>query len=398
MKFNYKHTIYASYLGYITQAIINNLAPLLFIIFRDSYGIPISRITFLITINFAIQLSVDLLSSKFVDKIGYRKCIVAAHIFAVAGLLSMAFLPGLIGNVFFGLLISAVLYAIGGGLTEVLISPIVEACPTENKAGAMSLLHSFYCWGTVLVIAVSTLYLHFAGKSAWRMLAVLWSVIPIFNTFFFAKVPINKLTDDGEGMTGKVLIKSKMFWLFVILMISAGASEQAMSQWASAFAEAGLGVSKFIGDLAGPCAFSVLMGISRIIVAGLSDKVKLSFIMTGSGILCIISYLIAVFSPNNYFSLFGCALCGFSVGAMWPCSFSIASSYFPKGGTSLFALLALAGDLGCMSGPTLTGEIAGAMGDNLKTGLLFAIIFPVILIICILFYEKNRKRKNNNLY
>ncbi len=389
MKLGFKHTILASYTGYITQAIVNSLAPLLFIIFRDSLGIPLSKITLLITFNFFIQLFVDYVSAKFIDKIGYRRAIVAAHILSAAGLISMAVLPFIFTNAFAGLLVSVILYAIGGGIIEVLISPIVEACPTENKASAMSLLHSFYCWGCVGVVLFSTAFLHFAGKESWRVLPIVWSAVPILNAVFFMFVPINTLTEESEVMSTGQLFRNGAFWLFFILMVTAGASEQGMSQWASAFAESGLGVSKTVGDLAGPCMFSVLMGTARVISARLSKRISLRPLMLSSGALCIIAYLIAALSPNSVLSLVGCGLCGFSVGVMWPGAFSMASAHFKNGGTAMFALLALAGDLGCMGGPTLVGEVASALSDNLKAGLLFAIIFPVLLvIICFILPKK----------
>lgn len=381
MNRNFKLTVYASYIGYITQAVVNNLAPLLFVIFRERFGISLAQITLLTTVNFLVQLSVDLLSAKFLDKLGYRVSIVMAHCFAAAGLVCMAVLPFALPNAFVGLLLSAVLYAVGGGIIEVLISPIVEACPTENKASAMSLLHSFYCWGTVGVVALSTLFLHFAGRDSWRLLAVLWAVLPLGNALLFCRVPINTLTQAGDGATPKALFKNKTFWLFAVLMVTAGASEQGMSQWASAFAESGLGVTKTVGDLAGACMFSVLMGTARVVSAKLTQKVSLTAMMTASGVLCVLSYLLAALSPQPVLSLIGCALCGLSVGVLWPGTFSLASAAFPKGGTALFALLALAGDLGCVSGPTLVGEIAGAAGDNLKLGLLCAVMFPAVLIV-----------------
>lgn len=382
MKLTYKHTLLAGYAGYITQAIVNNLAPLLFIIFRDSFNIELSKITLLITFNFLIQLGIDAFSSKFVDKIGYRRSIVTAHIFSAVGLILMGVLPFVLSNAFAGLIIAAVIYAIGGGLIEVLISPIVEACPTDNKASAMSLLHSFYCWGSVAVIIVTTLLLNLLGKDKWYIIAIGWALVPIINGFLFARVPINTL-DSNESVSGiRQLAKSKMFWLFMIIMICAGASEQSMSQWASALAESGLGVSKAVGDLAGPCMFSLLMGTARVINSKLSSKINLSGAMICCGVLCAATYLLTALSPSAALSLAGCAICGFSVGIMWPCAFSMASEHFKSGSTAMFAFLALGGDLGCMAGPSLVGEIAGASGDNLKAGLLIGIIFPVSLCLC----------------
>lgn len=380
MKLNYNHTVYACYLGYITQAIINNFAPLLFLTFQDSFDIPLEKITLLITLNFVTQLFVDFASAKFVDKIGYRTSIILAHVCCASGLIGMAVLPHLI-PAYTGLIISVILYAIGGGIIEVLISPIVEACPSDNKASAMSLLHSFYCWGSVAVVLLSTLFLGGFGKQSWPILAIIWALVPIFNTIFFGFVPINSLADENEPMSIRELFSLKIFWIFAVLMLCAGASELAMTQWASAFTESALGVSKAVGDLAGPCFFAILMGTCRVLYAKFGEKLDLIKALTLSCCLCIFAYHLTVFSPLPILSLIGCGICGFSVGILWPGVFSIAAEKCPKGATTMFAFLALAGDLGCSSGPTLVGFVAGAFNDNLKTGLLAAVIFPMIMII-----------------
>lgn len=377
---NYKHTIAASYIGYITQAIVNNFAPLLFLTFHRIYGIPLGQIGLLVTLNFGTQLLVDFLSAKYVDRIGYRISIVAAHLFAAAGLIGLGVLPDLMPDPYLGICLAVMLYAVGGGLTEVLISPIVEACPTDGKSAAMSLLHSFYCWGCVLVVVISTILFAVLGIDSWRTVACLWAVIPVFNAFYFSRVPIASLVEDGEGMTIGELFRSKIFWIFALLMVCSGASEQSMSQWASAFAESGLKVSKTIGDLAGPCFFSILMGTARVVHAKFADRLELSRYLGMCAVICIGSYLIAALSPIAAFSLIGCGICGFSVGAMWPGTFSLASEKCPKGGTAMFALLALAGDTGCSLGPTVVGFVSAAFHDNLKSGLLAAIIFPMLLL------------------
>lgn len=375
----YEHTIYASYIGYITQAIINNFAPLLFLTFASDYHLTLDKITLITTINFAVQLVVDLLSAKYIDRIGYRKAVVAAHIFSAAGFFSMAFLPGIFTHSYTGLLIAVILYAIGGGLIEVLISPIVEACPTDKKEGAMSLLHSFYCWGHLGVVLISTLFFRLFGIENWKILACIWAVVPLMNTFYFSAVPLYPIVNEHEKMSFKTLISQKAFWLLVIIMICAGASEQAMSQWASAFAESGLKVSKTIGDLAGPCTFALLMGISRAIYGKYSEYIPLKKMMMGSAALCIFCYLIASLSKNPLFGLLGCALCGFSVGIFWPGTFSTAAISLPNAGTAMYALMALAGDIGCSAGPTVVGMIANANHGNLQTGLIFAIVFPLLI-------------------
>ena len=378
---NYNHTLYACYTGYITQAIVNNFAPLLFLTFQSAFGLSLDKVALLVTINFGVQLTVDYLSARFVDRIGYRPCIVAAHVLSALGLIGLALFPAILPSAYVGLVIAVVLYAIGGGLIEVLISPIVEACPTERKEAAMSLLHSFYCWGHVFVVLVSTAFFATAGIGNWRVLACCWAIVPAANAIYFTKVPINSLTDESEGMSIGQLARKGMFWLLLLLMVCAGASEQAMSQWASAFAEAGLGVSKTMGDMLGPCMFAITMGLARVIYSRVADRLPLTPAMTICGALCILSYLMAGLSANPIMGLAGCALCGFSVGIMWPGAFSTGVKALPAGGTALFALMALAGDLGCSTGPTLVGLVSGAAGDDLRMGFLAALVFPVLLII-----------------
>lgn len=391
---NYKHTVFACYLGYINQAIVNNFAPLLFVFFNKNFQIPLEQLSLLITINFCIQILVDLLSARFVDKIGYRICAVAAHAFSVLGFVCLSFLPYVLANKFLAICISIVLYAIGGGLDEVLISPILEACPSENKEAAMSLLHSFYCWGSVAVVLLSTLAFHFFGIQNWNKVALFWALVPLFNSIYFCFVPINTLVAEDEKMSFKELFTSKIFWLLIVLMICSGASEQAMSQWASAFAESGLKVSKTVGDIAGPCLFSILMGLSRIFHSETANRFDIYKYLCVCCVICVASYCIAVFSPLPILSLLGCGLCGLSVGAMWPASFSVASQKCPKGGTSLFAFLALAGDIGCAGGPTQVGLISSQFSNNLKAGLISAIIFPVIMIAALLILKNSQNKKS----
>ena len=393
MKTNYKPTIYACFVGYIVQAIINNFAPLLFLTFQDSYGIPLSKITFLVTFNFLFQLAVDLIAAVVIDKIGYRVAAVAAHVFAAAGLISMAFLPELMPDPFVGLMISVVIYALGGGLLEVLISPMVEACPTDNKEAAMSLLHSFYCWGHVGVVLLSTLFFVTVGIEHWKVLAIVWAVVPIINGIAFLRVPIAKLlSDEDKGMSIKELVSGKAFWIFVLLMFCAGSCEQAVSQWASAFAEKGLNISKTLGDLAGPMLFAICMGISRVLYSKIGEKLRLRKAMVFCGLLCLGSYLLISLSPLPLLGLIGCGICGFSVGLLWPGTFSLAAVGLPRGGTAMFALLALAGDLGCSMGPTLVGRVSAAAGDDLKKGILAAIVLPVMLLVALWMNKRAEKQ------
>lgn len=393
---NYKKTLIACYLGFITQAITANFTPLLFLTFKSTYAISLEMIAIIPMVFYLTQLLVDLIATKFVDVIGYRTCVVVSQIVSAGGLVLMAFLPEILPNAFVGILISVVLYAIGSGLVEVLLSPIVEACPFENKAGVMSVLHSFYCWGAVGVILGSTLFFAVFGTAYWKILTLIWAVVPLINTFNFISCPIERLVDDGEKMRIGQLLRLPLFWLMIILMICAGASETTMTQWTSAFAEAALGISKVIGDLAGPCLFAVFMGVARVFYGKFSERLDLTKVMLGCGVLCVVCYLLASLSPISIIGLIGCAICGLAVGIMWPGTICISSQKCPKGGTAMFAFLALAGDLGATISPTMVGAIADAVGGNLKTGLLFATIFPIVLILgLILLVCKSKKSKTN---
>ena len=381
MKYSYDCTMRACFTGYIVQAIVNNFVPLLFLTFQRTYHIPLQQITLLVTFNFGIQLLTDLLSIAFVDRMGYRASMVLAHILSALGLICLTVLPERMGHPFAGILISVIVYAVGGGLLEVLVSPVVEVCPSTHKEKAMSMLHSFYCWGHVGVVLFSSIFFKLAGIENWKLLAVLWAVIPILNALVFTRVPIAPVLPEGEeGMTIGTLFQNRTFWLLFVMMICAGASEQSVSQWASLFAEKGLGISKTAGDLAGPMAFAVLMGASRAFYGNYGEKINLDRFMAVSSVLCILSYLCLVFMPVPVLSLAGCALCGLSVGIMWPGTFSRASKALPAGGTALFALLALGGDIGCSGGPSLVGMVSGMCKGNLKIGILAALIFPVLLL------------------
>lgn len=385
---NYKKTLIACYLGFVTQAISANFAPLLFLTFKNTYGITLEKIAMIPLVFYLTQLLVDLAATKFADKVGYRMCVVASQVLSSVGLVFMAILPEVLPLPFMGILISVVLYAIGSGLIEVLVSPIVEACPFENKDGMMSLLHSFYCWGAMGVILGSTLFFVVFGVENWKILTFIWALVPLYNTFNFIRCPIERLIEDGKSMGIRKLLKTPVFWLMIILMVCSGASEATMAQWASAFTESAIGVSKTVGDLAGPCLFAMFMGISRMLYGKFSEKLDLIKVMLGCGIMCAGCYLVASLSTSPILGLAGCAFCGLAVGIMWPGSISISSQKCPRGGTAMFAFLALAGDLGAMVSPAMVGSLSEMAGGNLKTGLLTATIFPVFLVFGLLILKK----------
>ena len=393
-KFNYNHTIRACFVGYVIQAMVNNFVPLLFVFFQGEYNISLSQIAFLVTANFAMQLMVDLLGAFIVDRIGYRISMFFAHICIALGFFCLTVLPDIFNNSYVGIIISVGLYAIGGGLLEVLVSPIVEACPFEHKEAAMSLLHSFYCWGSVGVILISTLFFTVFGIENWKWLSCIWAIIPLVNIYNFSVCPIEHPVENGKGMRIRDLLRVPLFWLAILLMVCAGASELSMAQWASAFAESALGLTKSVGDIAGPCMFAVTMGISRTLYGKYGEKLDLMKFMIGSAMLCLICYITASLSGIPVIGLLGCIMCGFSVGIMWPGSISICSGKIPTGGTAMFALLAMAGDLGGALGPAIVGNITQNAGNDMQKGMLSGCAFPLILMVSLLLLNRAGRRNN----
>ena len=393
---NYRKTLKACYLGFITQAISANFAPLLFLKFHSDFEISLGQIALIPAIFYITQFVVDLFCAKYVDFIGYRKSIVVSQFLAGLGLIGLAVLPNILPVPFVGIIISVFLYAIGSGLIEVLCSPIVEACPFEHKEKIMSLLHSFYCWGSVGVILLSTLFFVVFGLDKWEILSCLWAIIPLYNIYNFATCPIEHLVEDGKGMTILQLFKAPLFWVAIVLMICAGSSEMSMAQWASAFSESALGINKSFGDLAGPCMFAVTMGIARVLYGKFGEKIELTKFMLTSGIICVLSYLLSGLSSIPIFGLIGCIVCGFSVGIMWPGTISITVPRIPKGGPALFAFLAVAGDMGGAFGPSMVGYFSQQAEDNLQIGLLTGCIFPLIMLVALIFMQKIAKNDENH--
>ena len=397
LKNNFKYTIAASFLGYITQAIMLNFPPLLFVFFGEKFGISPIQITVLISSNFVLELIVDVIASKYAEKWGYRKLVICADAFGILGLVTMALVPSILPSsfIFYGLMVAMMLCGIGGGLMEVLISPIVEACPTKNKAGFMSLLHSFYCWGQFAVVLLSTLFFKFVGIDKWPVVACAWTIIPLLGLILFTFAPINHLVEDGEGAKLGTLLKNGTFWLFLVMMLCAGASELTMSQWASYFAESALGVEKWVGDLLGPCMFALAMAITRVFYAKASEKIKLDTAILISSIICVATYVIAIISNNPIFSLIGCATCGFGCGVLWPATYSLASQRISNGGVLMFGVLALLGDGGCLVGPSLAGSVSSLFNDDIRVGFLVALLFPILMAISS-FILVIKRRKNSS--
>lgn len=393
LKTNYRATVLAACFGYVVQSVVVNYTPLLFLTFRESFGISFSRLTLLVTVNFLVQLVTDFLSAKLVRVFGFRKCLVAAHVFAAAGLALLSFLPALI-NPFAAILLSTCVFAVGGGLLEVLVSPLCEACPVKNKTALMSFLHSFYCWGVVLCASLSTVFFVFAGTDGWQLLTLFWAAIPLLNGILFCLVPIyENEKEEREAPSVCELLRRRELWMMLLLMLAAGAAELSVGQWASALTESALGVSKTMGDLIGVCGFAVMMGIARTLYATrLSLRIPIERAMVLCAALCTAGYLLVALSPDALVALIGCAVCGFGVGIFWPSTYSFASRRI-HGGTTMFSLLALAGDLGCSVGPTVVGTAADLFGGDLRRGILLAAVFPVILLFGYILFSLSDKKK-----
>lgn len=396
MNLNAKHTVRASYIGYLTQAITINFAPLLFVTFETTYGISIGMIGLLIGISFLTQLAADFITAKIAHRLNIRATVIFAHICAVIGMTGFAYLPDIMPTPYAGLIIAVVVAAVGGGIIEVFVSPIVEAAPTENKSAQMSLLHSFYSWGLAGVVILSTLFFTFVGIEHWRLLSALWAIIPAIGAIAFCLVPIYKLetADVGDSDEPRSLVKSGIFWIFIIMMFCAGAAEQVMGQWASSFAQTGLGINKTAGDILGPCLFAILMGSARVFYGRSDGRIRLTNFIAISSVLCMASYIIAALSPVPIISLLGCALCGLATGIMWPGTYSLASSKMPWGGVRMFAFLAMAGDMGCLVGPTAAGWIAEACNNKLQVAFLVSLVYPILMIV-MLFLGFSKRRKVN---
>lgn len=404
MSINYKPTMRACYIGYISHAIVNHLVPLLFIIFQTDYQISFEKLGRLILLNFSTQLLMDVITVRVVDCLGYRKLMVAAHFFAAGGLFLLAFLPNLMTDPYLGIVIAVIVYALGGGLIEVLISPIIDSIPSSNKAGSMAFLHSFYCWGQMGVVLLTTLALAVFGRGSWQMITAVWAFIPLWNLFQFLQVPLMPTQPEQGRSSLKSLFSKQVFLVALVMMVCAGSAEHIVSEWSSLFAEKGLGVSKVLGDLLGPCLFAVLMGLGRVAYALWGKRITVERGLTVSALFCTCCYLVIIFSPWAVLSLVACGLCGLSVSLMWPCAISLTSKTFPLGGAAMFGVLAVFGDLGCAVGPWLSGIISdlvetlsAAATDpesiGLKCGIAVGILAPIFMLVCLSFFRKEQMKK-----
>lgn len=396
---SYGLTKVACYIGYVVQAVVNNLLSLLFVIFNaQPYNISLEKLGSIIFINFAAQLFIDYISVFFTSRFGYKKCVVFAQATSVVGFVLLGFLPRVI-EPYFGILFSILFLAVGSGLIEVLISPIIEALPSDNKASNMSFLHSFYCWGQVLTVIGTTALVFALGNDKWFYIPFVWSIIPFINTLLFTRCDILELENNSAHSSALSLLKNKSVYKYMVFMFCAGASEITMVQWSSFFVEKGFGTEKWLGDLIGPCLFAVLMGIGRIGYGILGKKVSLERLLCYFSALCFVCYLVVALSNNGIICALGCAVCGLSVSVMWPGVISLSAEKFHSSGTAIFSLMAMLGDIGCAVGPWILGLIAEYAFDynlgrhlisalninstqsNMQLGFLICSIFPLIMFL-----------------
>ena len=377
---SYKTTKIACFIGFVVQAIINNFLPLLFIIFNTRYNLNYEQLGRLLFVNFFVQLIVDALTPALVKRIGYRGAAIACHGLAAAGLFMLGVLPLVFSNQIYACLVASIIvYASGSGIIEVCISPMVELLPGDKKGADMAFTHSFYCWGQAFTVLVSTLLIFLIGQQHWHFIPMFWAIIPLLNMINFMRVPVIEQPDDPISKTANTLFKNRDFWIFAVIMICAGASEITMAEWASLFAQKALGVSKTVGDLLGPCAFAVCMGSGRVIFGLLDGKFNPQKALILNNILCVLCYVGVAVCNIPALSLIACALCGFSVSLSWPGTYSMAARHFPTGGTLMFSILALCGDLGCSIGPWLMGIVANS--TTLETGFLVCSVFPAFMVL-----------------
>ena len=395
---SYKKTKIACYLGYVTQAISINLLPLLYLTFQNEFSVSLSQLGFLATLLFAVQMAVDLLATRFGKYVSYRWGSVAACALSALGLVLMCVLPKWMPHFYVGVMLATVILSIGGGLTEVLISPLVDAIPEEGKVGEMSLLHSFYCWGVVAVILFSTAFFALVGVSYWRWLVLLWSLVPAVTAVMFACIPIPPKTEEVHShRSAPSVVRYGLFWVLMALMVFSGASEMAPAQWASFFAENNLGIPKAVGDLLGPCAFAVFQGLSRVVFSRMARRRDPRRILAWHAVGCLVAYAVIVLAPHPLLSLFGFCMCGWFVGPMWPGILSLCATRFPAGGTAMFAALALCGDVGCAAAPMMIGAVTDRLvtadwlsSSAMRGGFAVCMVFPALLVVGLWLLRKRR--------
>lgn len=386
MKSKYTVTKITCYIGYVVQAVINNFLPILFIVFQDIYGLGYEKLARLIAVNFITQIITDFLTPKIVNKIGYRKAIILCQAAATTGLLMLGILPRFVSNVYPVIIFSIIVYAFGSGLIEVLFSPVIEHLPIDNKSGNMSLLHSFYCWGQAFTIIVTTALVSFFGYKGWANIPLVWAVLPFIDMLLFIKAPIVEPKEDEKEQGFKELFKNRKFKLYMLMMLCAGASEIAMAEWASMFAQQSLGVSKVIGDLTGPCLFAIFMGLGRIWYAAVSNKISFTKAIIVLNSICAVCYLGVAFCKISVLALVFCAVCGFTVSISWPGIYSLGAETFPKGNAVMYSTFALCGDMGCCLGPWVLGFVAEFFGLN--AGFAVATVFPITMVATALLVNK----------
>ncbi len=389
----YKHTIRACYAGTFTMSLVSNLTPLLFVILMDSFGLTFEQVGRLTLVNFMTQIAADLVFSKPVDKWGVRPFVAGGHFLCTIGLVLFALAPMYAPhNTYIWFMVSTVLFSCGGGLLELLLSPIVQAIPGDEKARAMSMLHSFYAWGFILVVVLTTTALGVFGSANWPLIMITWAILPLATGIAFLKVPLAPQVSEEQRTRTGVLLSSAFFVVVVLGIAAGGAAEVSMSQWISAFTERALGLSKQMGDLVGVCMFALFLGIGRASYGKWGGKTDVTTLMLWGAVGSVLCFLGAALIPNPILAMACCAANGLCVSLLWPGSIVTAAARFPLAGASMFAILAAGGDVGAAFGPWAVGAVADVVPSGLRGGLLVGTIYPAIMVVCMLVVRAMNRR------
>lgn len=409
---HYRLTTISCFVGIFAQAVIINLAALLFMPLMRLHGLTYVQLGTLVAVNFSVQVGSDLVFSGLIDRIGFRRLVLPACLVGSLGLFLFALAPVLLpGRVFAGLLAATAVYSAAGGLLEVLLSPIVNAIPNEEKGAAMSLLHSFYAWGQMATIILTTLFLFLVGERHWQWMVGFWALLPLANFLLFLKAPFPPSVPEEHRLNmGDLILKPFCLLAFAAIFFGASA-EVLMNQWTSAFMERALLLPKLTGDLFGMCGFALMLGLGRAWHGKYGARFDISKALVAMSALAVLCYLVVALAPGSWPGLLACMVCGFATSLLWPGTLIVASERYPLAGAWMFALLAAAGDVGAGLGPWFTGWVVdhaidtaaalrleqwlGIGGEQaaLRLGILAGTIAPLLALLC--HWGMKRMRENH---
>lgn len=405
---SYQLTTISCFVGIFCQAVSSNITAILFIPLMTLYGLSYVHLGLLVGINFTTQVLVDIIASRLVDRYGFRVFVLPSDILAVIGLVLFGLTPVLFDNILTGLVFSTIIFSASCGLQEVMLSPIVNAIPHNDKGPAMALMHSFYAWGQVATIIITTLFLFFFGIENWQVIVFLWALVPLVNFFMFLAAPFPGVIHENQRMTMRDLIL-KPFYLVALLAIMGGAAtELVMNQWSSTFSEKVLELPKVTGDILGMCGFAVFLGLGRVLYGRYGSKINMNNVLVGSAAAAVVCYIAVAISPLPAISLAACAVCGLAASLLWPGTLVITAEKYPLAGAWIFAILAAAGDIGAASGPFAAGVITDLtrqmpsilqfaaslqlLPDQfaIRIAILLSAIFPLFTLACHWFLKQRQ--------